>query len=75
MTRQISNHFGSSQGMTDQDDILQVECIHDSGDVIGKGVEIVPATRLLGTPMTPPVECDTAPSPFGKNAHRHVPPI
>jgi hypothetical protein len=41
MTRQISNHFGSSQGLTEQDDILQLQCIHDSDDVVGKAIGLV----------------------------------
>src|SRR5579863_1774993 len=75
MARQISNHFGSSQGVADEEHILQIECVHDRGNVVGEAVVIISVTGLLGTPMTPPVECDATPSPFRKSHHRDIPPI
>ena len=66
VARQISNHFRSSHGVADEDDILQIERIQDGGDVVGEGVEIVTAAGIIGTCMTAPVECHAAPAPFGK---------
>ena len=75
VARQIANHLGPSHGVADEDGILQIESIHDGGDVVGEGVEIVTAAGIIGTPMTAPVECHAAPSPFGKVDHRDVPPV
>lgn len=75
VARQIADHLRPSHGVADQDDILQIQCIHDSCDVIGEGVKIVTAAGIIGTSMTAPVECHATPAPFGKAYYRDVPPV
>src|SRR5579859_2431807 len=75
VARHVSNHFCSSKGVVNKDDILQAEPIQHSSKIIGEGVEIVAAARVIGARMTAPVKGHAAPSPLGKVHHRSVPPI
>ena len=62
--------------MADKHNILQIETVKDSRDIVGEGIEIVTAAGILGTSVPTPVERYATPvAPFGKADHRDVPPV
>src|ERR1051325_10546876 len=75
VARQISNHFCSAQRLANEDDILEIQGIHDRVDIIGEGIEIVPAAGIIGTSMTAPVEGHATPAPLDKVNYWDVPPV
>ena len=44
---QISNNFRRTQGVANEDDVLQVKSIEDGGDIVRKRVEIVSLARII----------------------------
>ena len=59
---EIANHFSSTQGVADEDYILEIERVQDGGDVVGERVKVVAAGRIVGTRMAAAVEGDAAPA-------------
>jgi hypothetical protein len=63
---QITDNLGPSNRVTDEHSILYIDPVKDGRNIVGKGVGIVTAARIIGTPMTPPVERHATPTLFRK---------
>src|SRR5689334_11081506 len=75
VTRKIPNRLRPAHGMAYEHDLLEFQRIHDGGNIIRQGIEIVAAAGVFRTCMTAPVERDTTPAAFNKIHYRDVPPV
>ena len=51
----IARYFPAARGMTDKDDVLQIQRFDELGEIVGVGVHVVTVPCLAGTAVAAPV--------------------
>src|SRR5215471_10616369 len=59
MTREIPCHHTTTQGPTDQGQVIQVKTLDEHRQVIGKRIELIALTRMIRPSTTPLIVHDT----------------
>ena len=58
MAADVAGDLAAAGGVTDEDRVVQVECLDELGEVIGVGVQVVAVPRLAGAPAATAVMRD-----------------
>jgi hypothetical protein len=69
----VADHLPTARGVTDEDDVVQIEGVNQCGEICGVGVHVVAVPSLGGASVTAPVVGDGAEAVVGHELELDVP--
>ena len=75
MAPDVTSHFASTCGVTDQRDIVEIQLLDESRQIVSVAVHVVPGPGLAGPTMATPVVCNHAESVLAEEHHLSVPGV